>query len=111
QADAPLIHVVDLDAAFGTGDNLATIAAIADTGAEVQVGGGVRDMKAACALYDAGARAIVLGTSAVKQPELVKSLCHEFPGSVVVAVDAHGDKVAVEGWLEKTDVENSWHSD
>ena len=105
QAEAPLIHVVDLDAAFGIGDNLATIQAIADTGAEVQAGGGVRDLKAACALLDAGARAIVLGTSAVKQPELVKTLCREFPGCVVVAVDAHGDKVAVEGWLEKTDIE------
>jgi len=107
QADAPLIHVVDLDAAFGLGDNLATIQAIADTGAEVQAGGGVRDVKAACALLDAGARAIVLGTSAVKQPDLVKSLCREFPGSIVVAVDAHGDKVAVEGWVEKTDIEAS----
>jgi phosphoribosylformimino-5-aminoimidazole carboxamide ribotide isomerase len=105
QADAPLIHVVDLDAAFGTGDNLATIAAIADTGAEVQVGGGVRDMNAACALYDAGARAIVLGTSAVKQPELVEALCKELPGRVVVAVDAHGDKVSVEAWAEATDVD------
>ena len=107
QANAPLIHVVDLDAAFGLGDNLATIQAIADTGAEVQAGGGVRDLNAACALLDAGARAIVLGTSAVKQPELVKTLCREFPGCIVVAVDAHGDKVAVEGWVEKTDVEAS----
>jgi len=47
----------------------------------------------------------VLGTSAVKQPELVKSLCTQFPGSIVVAVDAHGDKVAVEGWAEKTDID------
>ncbi|HEY2745131.1 MAG TPA: 1-(5-phosphoribosyl)-5-[(5-phosphoribosylamino)methylideneamino]imidazole-4-carboxamide isomerase [Polyangia bacterium] len=105
QSGAKLVHVVDLDAAFGEGDNRAVISAIAATGAEVQAGGGVRDVAAACALLDAGARAIVLGTSAVKQPELVKTLCQEFPGCVVVAVDAHGDKVAVEGWAEKTDVE------
>ncbi|HXU69005.1 MAG TPA: 1-(5-phosphoribosyl)-5-[(5-phosphoribosylamino)methylideneamino]imidazole-4-carboxamide isomerase [Polyangia bacterium] len=105
QAGAKLVHVVDLDAAFGDGDNRATISAIAATGAEVQAGGGVRDAATACALYDAGARAIVLGTSAVKQPELVRSLCKEFPGTVVVAVDAHGDKVAVEGWSEKTEIE------
>jgi phosphoribosylformimino-5-aminoimidazole carboxamide ribotide isomerase len=104
QAGAKLIHVVDLNAAFGDGDNRAVVSAIAATGAEVQAGGGVRDVSAACALLDAGARAIVLGTSAVKQPELVKTLCREFPGCVVVAVDAHGDKVAVEGWAEKTDV-------
>ncbi len=105
QAGAKLVHVVDLDAAFGDGDNRAVITAIAATGAEVQAGGGVRDASAARALLDAGARAIVLGTSAVKQPELVKTLCREFPGCVVVAVDAHGDKVAVEGWAEKTDVD------
>ena len=105
QAGAKLIHVVDLDAAFGDGDNRATVTALAATGAEVQVGGGVRDVGMACALLDAGARAIVLGTSAVKQPEMVKTLCKEFPGCVVVAVDAHGDKVAVEGWAEKTDID------
>jgi phosphoribosylformimino-5-aminoimidazole carboxamide ribotide isomerase len=104
-AGAKLVHVVDLDAAFGLGDNLLTLEAIVRTGAVVQAGGGVRDLPAACALLDAGAQAIVLGTSAVKQPELVKTLCREFPGCVVVAVDAHGDKVAVEGWAEKTDVD------
>jgi phosphoribosylformimino-5-aminoimidazole carboxamide ribotide isomerase len=104
-AGANLVHVVDLDAAFGLGDNLATLEAIVRTGAVVQAGGGVRDLPAACALLDAGASAIVLGTSAVKQPELVKTLCREFPGCIVVAVDAHGDKVAVEGWAEKTDVD------
>ncbi|MGZ3425247.1 MAG: 1-(5-phosphoribosyl)-5-[(5-phosphoribosylamino)methylideneamino]imidazole-4-carboxamide isomerase [Polyangia bacterium] len=105
QAGAKLVHVVDLDAAFGLGDNLGTLEAIVRTGAVVQVGGGVRDLPAACALLDAGASAIVLGTSAVKQPELVKTLCREFPGCIVVAVDAHGDKVAVEGWAEKTDID------
>ena len=104
-AGAKLVHVVDLDAAFGLGDNLSTLEAIVRTGAVVQAGGGVRDLKSACALLDAGAQAIVLGTSAVKQPDLVRTLCLEFPGCVVVAVDAHGDKVAVEGWAEKTDVD------
>jgi phosphoribosylformimino-5-aminoimidazole carboxamide ribotide isomerase len=104
-AGAKRVHVVDLDAAFGTGDNRASLRAIARAGAEVQVGGGVRDLAAARALLDAGAHAIVLGTSAVKQPELVQALCRELPGRVIVAVDAHGDKVAVEGWAESTDVD------
>ena len=99
------VHVVDLDAAFGDGDNRAALAAIARAGAEIQVGGGVRDLPAARALLDGGAQAIVLGTSAVKKPELVEALCKELPGRVIVAVDAHGDKVAVEGWAEKTDVD------
>jgi phosphoribosylformimino-5-aminoimidazole carboxamide ribotide isomerase len=105
QAGAKRVHVVDLDAAFGDGDNRAAISAIAATGAEVQAGGGVRDLAAARALLDAGCAAIVLGTSAVKQPELVEALCKELPGRVVVAVDAHGDKVSVEAWAEATDVD------
>jgi phosphoribosylformimino-5-aminoimidazole carboxamide ribotide isomerase len=102
---AKRVHVVDLDAAFGTGENRAVLRAIAAAGAEIQVGGGVRDLAAARALLDAGAHAIVVGTSAVKQPELVQALCAELPGRVVVAVDAHDQKVAVEGWNEATDIE------
>jgi phosphoribosylformimino-5-aminoimidazole carboxamide ribotide isomerase len=105
RAGARRVHVVDLDAAFGDGDNRAVIGKIAATGAEVQAGGGVRDVAAARALVDAGARAIVLGTSAVKEPALVERLCKELPARVIVAVDAHGDKVAVEGWAETTDVD------
>ncbi len=104
QAGARRVHVVDLDAAFGTGDNRAALRAIIAAGIEVQAGGGVRDLDSARALLDAGVHAIVLGTSAVKQPELVRSLCGELPGRVVVAVDAHGDRVAVEGWSEATDL-------
>jgi phosphoribosylformimino-5-aminoimidazole carboxamide ribotide isomerase len=104
-AGAKRVHVVDLDAAFGTGENRAVLRAIAAAGAEIQVGGGVRDLAAARALLDAGAHAIVVGTSAVKQPELVQALCAELPGRVVVAVDAHDQKVAVEGWNEATDIE------
>jgi phosphoribosylformimino-5-aminoimidazole carboxamide ribotide isomerase len=104
-AGARRVHVVDLDAAFGSGDNRAALAAILAAGAEVQVGGGVRDLAAARALVDAGAAAVVIGTSAVKQPDFVRLLCGELPGRVVVAVDARDGKVAVEGWAEATDVD------
>lgn len=104
-AGAHRVHVVDLDAAFGTGDNRAAIRAIVAAGAEVQAGGGVRDLAGARALLDDGVQAVVLGTSAVKQPELVRSMCRELPGKIIVAVDAHDDKVAVEGWNERTDVD------
>jgi phosphoribosylformimino-5-aminoimidazole carboxamide ribotide isomerase len=102
---AKRVHVVDLDAAFGSGDNRAAVRAIVATGAEVQAGGGVRDLGSARALLDAGATAIVVGTSAVKQPELVQTLCRELPARVIVAVDAHDQKVAVEGWAEATDID------
>jgi phosphoribosylformimino-5-aminoimidazole carboxamide ribotide isomerase len=104
-AGARRVHVVDLDAAFGSGDNRAALREIVATGAQVQAGGGVRDVAAARALLDAGVDKIVLGTTAVKQPELVEALCRELVGRVVVAVDAHGDKVAVEGWQQATDVD------
>jgi phosphoribosylformimino-5-aminoimidazole carboxamide ribotide isomerase len=104
-AGARCVHVVDLDAAFGDGDNRAVLTAIAATGAVVQAGGGVRDVATARALVDAGVASIVLGTSAVKQPELVQALCRELAGRIVVAVDARGEKVAVEGWAEATDVD------
>ena len=104
-AGARRVHVVDLDAAFGSGDNRAALRAIVRAGAEVQAGGGVRDLGTARALVDAGVQAIVLGTSAVKTPELAEALCRELPGRVVVAVDAREGKVAVEGWAEATDVE------
>ena len=104
-AGARRVHVVDLDAAFATGDNRAVLRTIVAAGADVQVGGGVRDLETARALVEAGVRAIVLGTSAVKQPELVQALCRELPGRIVVAVDAHEDKVAVEGWNERTDID------
>jgi phosphoribosylformimino-5-aminoimidazole carboxamide ribotide isomerase len=104
-AGAKRVHVVDLDAAFGTGANRAALAAILAAGADVQIGGGVRDLDGARALVAAGAAAVVMGTSAVKQPDFVRALCGELPGRVVVAVDARDGKVAVEGWAEATGVD------
>jgi phosphoribosylformimino-5-aminoimidazole carboxamide ribotide isomerase len=104
-AGARRVHVVDLDAAFGTGHNRAAIGAIAAAGAEIQAGGGVRTLADARALVEAGVYAIVVGTSAVKQPELVRAMCRELPGRVVVAVDARDGKVAIEGWNQATDVD------
>ena len=107
KAGARRVHVVDLDAAFGSGDNRAALSAIAEAGAQIQCGGGVRSLADARALVAAGVHSVVVGTSAVKQPELVRALCAELPGRVVVAVDARDGKVAVEGWNEATDVDAS----
>src|SRR5262249_27830202 len=110
QEGAKWIHVVDLDGAFdGTCENRRAVRAIcaiaAAGGARVQVGGGVRDYATCEALLDDGAQALVLGTSAVKRFELVQKACARWPGRVVVAVDARGGKVAVEGWAELTDLD------
>lgn len=107
-AGAPRLHVVDLDAAFtgGTQNNHETIkkilAALASTKMEVEVGGGVRTVEACERLFTLGARYAVMGTAAIKTPEIVKEACRRFPQRIVVAVDARGGKVAVEGWTEDT---------
>jgi phosphoribosylformimino-5-aminoimidazole carboxamide ribotide isomerase len=107
-AGAPRLHVVDLDAAFSSGasNNHETIKAIAAaTTMEIEVGGGVRSVEQCEALFALGARYAVLGTAAIKQPELVDALCARFPRRIVVAVDAREGKVAVEGWTQATAVD------
>ncbi len=106
-AGAPRLHVVDLDAAFSAGrehnhDTIAKI--IAATTMEVEVGGGLRTEADCDRLFALGARYAVLGTAAIKTPELVEALCRRFPRRIVVAVDARAGKVAVEGWQEDSTV-------
>jgi phosphoribosylformimino-5-aminoimidazole carboxamide ribotide isomerase len=102
-AGAPRLHVVDLDAAFSAGraHNHDTIARILGaTTMEVEVGGGVRTLADCERLFALGARYAVMGTAAIKTPELVEEACQRYPRRIVVAVDARGGKVAVEGWQE-----------
>jgi phosphoribosylformimino-5-aminoimidazole carboxamide ribotide isomerase len=105
-AGAPRLHVVDLNAAFSGGveHNHATIAKIlAAAGTmEVEVGGGIRTLEACTRLLDLGAKYAVMGTAAIKTPEVVAEACRRYPQRIVVAVDAREGKVAVEGWQEDT---------
>jgi phosphoribosylformimino-5-aminoimidazole carboxamide ribotide isomerase len=100
EAGAAWIHVVDLDAArSGTPRNRGIIAAIADAvSVPIQTGGGIRDEASAGALFAVGVSRIVLGTAALEQPELVRSLASRM--SVAVGLDARGREVAVRGWEE-----------
>ncbi|MDQ4132835.1 MAG: 1-(5-phosphoribosyl)-5-[(5-phosphoribosylamino)methylideneamino]imidazole-4-carboxamide isomerase [Actinomycetota bacterium] len=99
-AGARWLHVVDLDGArTGVPENADVVAAIvAAAGPEVsvEVGGGIRDRKAVEAVLATGAARVVLGTAAVRQPELVDELAADFP--VVVGLDARDGELAVEGW-------------
>lgn len=105
-AGAERIHVVDLDGAFGGAPaQLAMIASIcAKSRVPVEVGGGLRDAAAVEAVFAAGARLAVLGTAAIRSPAFVEAVCRANPGRVIVAVDARDGMVAVEGWIEVSDV-------
>ncbi|MBF2025396.1 MAG: 1-(5-phosphoribosyl)-5-[(5-phosphoribosylamino)methylideneamino]imidazole-4-carboxamide isomerase [Oscillatoriales cyanobacterium C42_A2020_001] len=103
---ATRLHLVDLDGAkAGKPVNLQAIAAIAQSiDVPVQVGGGLRDRQSVADLLKVGVQRIILGTVAVEQPELVSQLCQEFPGKIVVGIDARNGKVATRGWLETSEV-------
>ncbi len=105
-AGASWIHVVDLDGAFaGKPKNAAAVDAILKAvQAKIQLGGGIRDRASINAWLDRGVERVVLGTAAVKNPELVKQACKEFPGRVALGIDARQGKVAVEGWAESSSI-------
>jgi phosphoribosylformimino-5-aminoimidazole carboxamide ribotide isomerase len=96
------LHVVDLNGAFaGRAVNAAAVATIlAAARVPVQLGGGIRDMAAIEAWLAAGVRRVILGSAAVKTPELVRAACRAFPGRIAVGIDARGGFVATEGWAE-----------
>ncbi len=104
---ASCLHLVDLDGAkAGEPVNLAAIAAIVEAlSIPVQVGGGLRNRDRVKQLLDLGVQRIILGTVAVENPELVGQLCAEFPGKIVVGIDARNGKVATRGWLETSEIE------
>jgi phosphoribosylformimino-5-aminoimidazole carboxamide ribotide isomerase len=103
---AQRIHLVDLDGAFsGRPENRRAVSEIVAVGLPVQLGGGVRDLATCERLINEGVRQVVIGTLAVKQPELFHDILETLPGRVIVAVDARDGKVAVEGWAEATSVD------
>jgi len=103
---ATRLHVVDLDGAkAGHPVNLGAIEAIAHAvDIPIQVGGGLRDRVNAARLLSLGVQRVILGTVAVEQPELVRQLCQEFTGQIIVGIDARDGKVATRGWLETSEV-------
>jgi phosphoribosylformimino-5-aminoimidazole carboxamide ribotide isomerase len=101
QAGAVRLHVVDLDAARGSGDNKAVIESILlRSSVEVQVAGGVRSGEAVDAWLSAGAHAVVMGTAAVRDPRLLERCTRRHPGRVLTALDVRDEKAAVSGWTE-----------
>jgi phosphoribosylformimino-5-aminoimidazole carboxamide ribotide isomerase len=101
---AEMIHVVDLDGAVEKRPkNLASIQKILDTvKIPIQVGGGIRDTDTIGMYVDIGVKRIIIGTEAIRNPELVEGACQRHPGRVVVGIDARNGLVAIEGWTETT---------
>ncbi|MCE2517277.1 MAG: 1-(5-phosphoribosyl)-5-[(5-phosphoribosylamino)methylideneamino]imidazole-4-carboxamide isomerase [Alphaproteobacteria bacterium] len=99
------IHVVDLDGAVeGQAVNHDAVQAILRAGVKVQLGGGIRDMARVERWIEAGVTRVILGTAALKNPQLVKDSARAFPGRIAVGADARGGMIAAEGWVETTDV-------
>ncbi len=99
------IHVVDLDGAVaGQSQNNVAVRVILETGVKVQLGGGIRKMQTIETLLSIGISRVVLGTVALKDPELVKEAALSFPGQIAVGADAREGMIAAEGWLETSQV-------
>jgi phosphoribosylformimino-5-aminoimidazole carboxamide ribotide isomerase len=102
-AGARALHVVDLDGAFGTGENGAALRAIcAAVDVPVQTGGGIRARADVRARLEAGAAAVVLGTLLVERPDDARALAGEYGARIVAGIDARGDAVATRGWLAES---------
>ncbi len=103
---ASRLHVVDLDGAkAGQPVNTKSIEAIVQAvSMPVQVGGGLRDRAGVAQLLDIGVEQVILGTAAVEDHFLVQQLCEEFPGKIIVGIDARNGFVATRGWLETSEV-------
>jgi phosphoribosylformimino-5-aminoimidazole carboxamide ribotide isomerase len=96
------LHIVDLNGAFaGKPVNASAVEAIlASISIPAQLGGGIRDLATIEMWLAKGIARVILGTAAVRDPDLVREACREFPGRIAVGIDGRNGKVAIEGWVE-----------
>jgi phosphoribosylformimino-5-aminoimidazole carboxamide ribotide isomerase len=100
------LHVVDLDAATGSGSNFGILQEILrDASAEVQVGGGIRSTDGIEQLFRAGANRVVVGTRAIEDPDWLGDVAALYPGVIVVATDVRGRRVVTRGWVRTLPVD------
>lgn len=103
---AEWIHIVDLNGAFeGKPTNINSVKDIlSNISIPVQLGGGIRDIKTIETWLESGVTRVILGTAALKNPDLVKEACKKFPGKIAVGIDARNGLVAIEGWAEQSKI-------
>ena len=106
EAGSQFLHVVDLDGSFaGRAENRDAVDAIIESfPGHIQLGGGIRDARAVEGWFNVGVSRVVMGTAALKDPQFVRDMARDWPGGIVVAVDAKDGMVATEGWAELSDV-------
>ncbi|MBL8247370.1 MAG: 1-(5-phosphoribosyl)-5-[(5-phosphoribosylamino)methylideneamino]imidazole-4-carboxamide isomerase, partial [Candidatus Competibacter sp.] len=109
EAGARRLHLVDLNGAFaGQPVNAPVIRRIAQTFPDlpIQVGGGIRDEQTIDAYLDVGVQFVIIGTKAVQEPHFINEICLEYPGHIIVGLDAREGRVAINGWskLSRHDV-------
>jgi phosphoribosylformimino-5-aminoimidazole carboxamide ribotide isomerase len=100
----PLVQLIDLDAAIGTGDNRSLLKTFLDR-LPCQVGGGIRSVETASAILELGARRVILGSSLIKEGQINKIFAKEIADTVgtaklIFGIDAKGGKIAIRGWRE-----------
>lgn len=104
-AGAQRLHVIDLDGAFGSGENVRAIERIcAAVSVPVQTGGGIRTLETAQARLAAGASEIILGTLLVEEERMARNIIGQLGHRVIAGIDARGEEVATRGWAERTPV-------
>lgn len=106
ESGARRLHVIDLDGAFGSGENLTAVERICSAvDVPVQTGGGLRAVQHAEAAFAAGVSEVILGTLLVEDERLARNIISRFAGKVIAGIDARGSQVAIHGWQERTPVE------
>ena len=105
EAGAQRLHVIDLDGAFGSGENVRAIERIcAAVAIPVQTGGGIRTLEIAQARLDSGASEVILGTLLVEEERVARNIIGKLGARVIAGIDARGEEVATHGWAERSPV-------
>jgi phosphoribosylformimino-5-aminoimidazole carboxamide ribotide isomerase len=102
---APYLHLVDLDGAFGKGNNIGIIKKIIkECGVPAEVGGGIRSKELVDDLISSGADRVIVGTKAIKEPEWLSEISEEHPGKIMAGMDTKNGSLAVNGWQGSSEV-------